>query len=227
MINICGNHDYVTDDASFVKNLLQRLWAYWCLKALGTMGFIALFFTLYFYLLTHHYFSVTSVPLTGIDKLIPFNPMYLYFYLSLWVYVSLPPALMKSKKELFYYGGYVGVLSLIGILFYVLFPTVIPQDIHDWENSPDINWLKSVDMGGNAFPSMHVASAFFSFFWLNTHLMSMNASMNIRIINFFWCMGIIYSTMAIKQHVFLDVLGGLILGAVISFYTLQHHKKAF
>ena len=159
--------------------------------------------------------------------MIPFNPMYLYFYLSLWVYVSLPPALMKSKKELFYYVGYVGVLSLIGILFYVFFPSVIPQDIHDWENSPDINWLKSVDMGGNAFPSMHVASALFSFFWLNTHLMSMNASMNIRVINFFWCMGIIYSTMAIKQHVFLDVFGGLILGGAVSFYTLVHYKKAF
>lgn len=227
MISLCGNRDCIGDNVSFMNNLFHRLWAHWCLKAVGTMGFIALFFTFYFYLLTHNFFSVMVMPLVWIDVWIPFESSFLYTYLSLWIYVSLPPALMKSKKELFFYGGYVGILSIIGILFYVFFPTVIPQNINDWANKPDINWLKSVDMGGNAFPSMHVASAFFSFFWLNKQLELMNADSSIRWISFFWCTGIIYSTLAVKQHVFLDVIGGLILGGVVSFYTLQHHKKAF
>ncbi|MDD4854568.1 MAG: phosphatase PAP2 family protein [Sulfuricurvum sp.] len=226
-MNICGNIDQIEDGTSFIKNLALRLWANWCLKAVGTMGFIALFFSLYFYLLTHHFFPVTQIPLTPVDGWISFNDFFLYFYLSLWVYVSLPPALMKSKKELFYYGAYVGIVSVIGILFYLFFPTVIPQNSHDWAASSNMKLLKSVDLGGNAFPSLHVATAFFSFFWLNLHLKEMQGAKIIIWLNALWCFGIVYSTIAIKQHVFLDVLGGLILGGVMAFFTLRHHRKAF
>lgn len=226
-MNICGNIDHKEDGPSFIKNLALRLWSHWCLKAVGTMGFIALFFTLYFYLLTHHFYPVTPIPLTPVDGLISFNDFFLSFYLSLWVYVSLPPALMKSKKELYYYGVYVGFVSVIGILFYLFFPTVIPQNTHDWAASSNMQLLKSVDLGGNAFPSLHVATAFFSFFWLDLHLKRMNSAKVMVWINALWCLGIVYSTMAIKQHVFLDVLGGLILGGVVAFFTLRHHSKAF
>ncbi|MCX6060766.1 MAG: phosphatase PAP2 family protein [Campylobacterales bacterium] len=226
-MNICGTIDYQKDGPSFIKNLALRLWAHWCLKAVGTMSFIALFFVLYFYLLTHHFYTVTQIPLVRVDKWISFNDFYLYFYLSLWVYVSLPPALIKTKKELLYYGLYVGAVSVIGILFYLFFPTVIPQNSNDWAVSSNMELLKSVDMGGNAFPSLHVATAFFSFFWLHLHLKQMHGSKIIIGINALWCLGIVYSTMAIKQHVFLDVLGGLILGGVAAFFTLRHHKKVF
>ncbi|MDO9305973.1 MAG: phosphatase PAP2 family protein [Sulfuricurvum sp.] len=226
-MNICGTIDYKEDGPSFIKNLALRLWSHWCLKAVGTMSFIALFFALYFYLLTHHFYPVTQIPLVSVDKWISFNDFYLYFYLSLWVYVSLPPALIKSKKELFYYGMYVGVVSIIGILFYLFFPTVIPQNSNDWAASSNMELLKSVDMGGNAFPSLHVATAFFSFFWLHLQLKQMRGRKIIMGLNALWCLGIVYSTMAIKQHVFLDVLGGLLLGGAAAFFTLRHHKKAF
>lgn len=150
-MNICGNIDHKEDGTSFIKNLALRLWANWCLKAVGTMGFIALFFSLYFYLLTHHFFPVTQIPLTSVDGWISFNDFFLLFYLSLWVYVSLPPALMKSKKELFYYGAYVGFVSVIGIFFYLFFPTVIPQNSTDWAASSNMVLLKSVDWGGECF----------------------------------------------------------------------------
>jgi len=226
-VNICGTIDYKEDGPSFIKNLALRLWSHWCLKAVGTMSFIALFFALYFYLLTHHFYPVTQIPLVRFDKWISFNDFYLYFYLSLWVYVSLPPALIKSKKELFYYGMYVGIVSIIGILFYLFFPTVIPQNSNDWAASSNMELLKSVDMGGNAFPSLHVATAFFSFFWLHLQLKQMRGRKFIIGLNALWCLGIVYSTMAIKQHVFLDVLGGLLLGGAAAFFTLRHHKKAF
>lgn len=222
---LCGFFDY-TDTESFGKNFLHRLWVWWCLKAVGTMSFIALFFVLYFYLLTHHFFPITIIPISIIDEWISFDGQFLYLYLSLWVYVSLPAAVMKTKKELFQYGFYAAILSAVGIVFYIFFPTTIPQINADWGGSSDMSWLKSMDMGGNAFPSMHVASAVFSFFWFNEQLKEMRGAKIISYVSFLWCMGIIYSTLAIKQHLLIDVLGGLVLGISVALLTLQHHRKS-
>lgn len=225
-MRICGNRDYV-DGISFSKNLIMRLWVHWCLKAMGTMLFTGAFFSVYFYLLKHSFFSITQIPFLFVDRLIGFQPYFLYFYLSLWVYVSLVPALMKTKKELFYYGAYIGLLCIAGIGIYILFPTVIPSIAINWSLYPEFAFLKTVDAGGNAFPSMHVAAAFFSLIWLHRLLKQMRAPRFLIWINLLWCLAIIYSTMAIKQHLFLDVLGGLILGGIFSLLTLKYHARKF
>lgn len=225
-MRLCINHDYL-DGASFSSNLLRRLLAHWCLKAVGVMFFTGIFFVIYFYLLKNLFFSTTQMPLTYLDRLIGFQPYFLYFYFSLWVYVSLVPSLLKTKRELFYYGGYVGAMCFMGILIYVIFPTTIPDIAVDWARYPEFIFLKSVDASGNAFPSMHVASAFFSFFWLMQLLKQMNASKLFLCINGVWCLGIIYSTMAIKQHVFLDALGGVLLGGFFAYVTIRDYRKRF
>lgn len=223
---VCGNRNH-EDGASFVHNLLIRLWVHWCLKAIGTMAFTALFFYGYFYLLSHPVSIPTQMPLTLVDEWAAFTPQFLYFYLSLWVYVSLVPALMRSKKELIRYGVYVGILCIAGISIYIVFPTVVPPSNIDWSRYPDFAFLKSMDAAGNAFPSMHVASALFSYVWLNRHLMQMQAPKGLMIVNLVWCLGILYSTMATKQHVFLDVVGGVALGGILGVWSLRHHTLRF
>lgn len=225
-MRICGNNDYA-DGTSFSKNLMMRLWAHWCLKAIGTMFFTGVFFSIYFYLLKNSFFTITQMPFCAVDRCIDFQPYFLNFYLSLWIYVSLIPALMNTKKELLYYGAYVGALCLVGISIYTIFPTIIPQIGIKWSLYPEFSFLKTVDAAGNAFPSMHAATAFFSLFWLHRQLKQMKAPRYLLGINFLWCLAIIYSTMAIKQHVFLDVLGGGILGGIFSLLTLKYHTKKF
>jgi membrane-associated phospholipid phosphatase len=225
-MNICGNKDY-EDGASFVKNVAIRLWEHWCLKAIGTMLFMGIFFSIYLYLLKHPTCDVVQMPTTIVDDTIGFSPFFLYFYLSLWVYTSLAPALMKTKKELIFYGMYIGIVCGVGVGIYIVFPTVMPQCSIDWRCYPEFSMLKTIDAAGNAFPSMHVAAAFFSLFWINRHLEQMHAHPLLVWINWLWCLGIIYSTMAIKQHVFLDVAGGLILGGIFAYLSLRHHKATF
>jgi membrane-associated phospholipid phosphatase len=80
-------------------------------------------------------------------------------------------------------------------------------------------------MNANAFPSMHVASAVFACFWLNKQLSQMNAPVVVYIAVVIWCIGIVYSTMAIRQHLFVDVAGGFILGVLMAIITLKHYSK--
>jgi membrane-associated phospholipid phosphatase len=59
---------------------------------------------------------------------------------------------------------------------------------------------------------MHVAAAVFSAFWLDFMLKSLGFRRVLCWAMGFWCVLIVYSTMATKQHVFLDVIAGLVLG---------------
>lgn len=167
------------------------------------------------------------MPLTAADGWIGFEPASLYFYLSLWLYVSLVPALMKSRGELIRYGIYIGLLCMAGIAIYIVFPTTIPPNTIEWSKYPEFGMLKSIDTAGNAFPSLHVATAFFSALWLDRDLRQMNAHRSILWINGMWCLGIVYSTMAVKQHVFLDVIGGLLLGGIFALMSLRYHRSHF
>ena len=74
-------------------------------KIFGTMGFILTFFMAYFYLLNNPAFPVTIMPVTVVDRLVGFEPWALPFYLSLWIYVSLPPMLMLTRREIINIGG--------------------------------------------------------------------------------------------------------------------------
>src|SRR5664279_2890805 len=71
------------------------------LKSIGTMFFISLFFGAYFYLLKDPAYPTTVMPITPMDRLVGFQPLALPLYLSLWVYVSLPPALLATRRELY------------------------------------------------------------------------------------------------------------------------------
>ena len=58
--------------------------------------------------------------------------------------------------------------------------------------------------------------AVFSAFWFERLLRQMGAGRLVRAFNWLWCLGILYSTVATRQHVALDVLAGAGLGALVA-----------
>lgn len=190
----------------------RRLGRHTGLKAVGTTVFMTVFFLAYFELLKAPLFPPTPVPLTTLDRWIGFQPLALPVYASLWLYVSLPPAFIVDRRRLFAYGRAIGGLCLAGLLWFLLFPTVTPAALVDWDRYPGFAILKGLDANGNACPSLHVATAVFSGLWLHRQLRDMGAGRLLRQANALWCAGIVYSTLATKQHVALDVVAGLALG---------------
>jgi membrane-associated phospholipid phosphatase len=156
------------------------------------------------------------MPLTAADRLIAFRPEGLLLYLSLWFYVSLAPALLIDRRELVSYGLAAVALSVIGLGIFLFWPTAVPPPEIDWIQHPNFEFLKSVDATGNACPSLHVAFAVFTAVWFSRLLRQMGAGRIARALNWLWCAGILYSTVAIRQHVALDVLAGAALGAAVA-----------
>ena len=200
----------------WVSVLWRRLRTIWVAKALSTMLGMAAFFPAYFWVLHHPFFPITPMPLTALDRLINFEPAALPLYGSLWVYVALGPALMKNLRDLVAYGLATLILSLVSMSIFVLWPTAVPVFAIDWARHPSILFLKDVDLASNACPSLHVAFAVFTAIWLERLLRELKIPATPRLVNGLWCLGILYSTIATRQHVTLDVLAGTVLGALVA-----------
>ena len=188
---------------------------------IGTTLGMTVFFVAYFWLLRHPLYPVTIMPLTAVDRLIGFRPEALPLYLSLWFYVSLAPGLLVNRRELVSYGLAALGLSLIGLGIFFFWPTAVPPPDVDWPQHHAFAFLRSVDAGGNACPSLHVAFAVFSAIWFDHLWRQMGAGGLVRALNWLWCLGILYSTIAIRQHVALDVLAGTVLGATVALVHLR------
>ena len=191
------------------------------LKSIGTTLFISLFFGAYFYVLKDPAYPPTVMPKTLLDHLIGFQPMALPIYLSLWFYVSLPPALLATRRELYDYGWAMAGMCLVGLGIFYFWPTAVPPAHIHWAHYPDVDLLKHADASGNACPSLHVATAVFSSIWLHHLLHRFGAPLWVLLCNWVWCIGIAYSTLALRQHVVVDVAAGLALGVLAAHLSLR------
>ena len=204
----------------------SRVRCAWFAKMTATTLGISGFFVAYFWVLHHPQFPLTVMPLTALDRWVDFRPEALPVYLSLWLYVSLAPALLKSLRELASFGLAALALSAIGLGIFMLWPTAIPSFDIDWSQHPSIQFLKTVDVASNACPSLHVAFAVFTALWLERLLLEMHSGMALRVLNALWCLGILYSTLATRQHVVIDVVAGAALGGIVGAVHLRALRPA-
>ena len=196
----------------------------WWLKTLGITAYITGFMFLYFTLLRHPLFPVTLMPLTGLDRLIDFAPWSLFLYATLWIYISLVPGLLWSWNEMREYLLQVTLLGLLGFAVFLFWPSAVPDALIDWSAHPSVAFLKSIDAAGNACPSLHVAYAVLTAIWLQRLGRHLGAAPWLQALNWLWCLGIVYSTLATKQHVALDLYTGALLGVAM---VLVRPRPAF
>ena len=203
--------------------LRQRLGLQWRLKLGLLLGFAAAFFPAYLLILKHPVLPVAVMPLTAVDRAVGFAPGALLLYVSLWLYVPLAPGLLAERRQIVLHYRVMAGLALVGLGIFLFRPTAVPPPEVDWTAWPAFAFLKSADGTGNACPSLHAAFAVFSACWIQRLARGLGARGGISLLNAAWCGGILYSTLATKQHVALDVLAGAGLGAAA---VLVHFRMA-
>jgi hypothetical protein len=201
----------------------RRFLYLFALKTAGIAAFMALFFVGYFHTLRYPAYPVFEMPLTALDRLIPFQPSFLWAYASLWVYVGIPPGIQASFRSLLAYGAWITGLCGVGLASFYFWPTAVPPSgiPIDLAAHPGFAVLQGVDAAGNACPSLHVATAVFSGLWLARLLRDVGAPAWLHAVNGVWGVLIVYSTVAIRQHVVWDVAAGALLGAVFAVASLH------
>ena len=183
------------------------------LKLVGTTLVTWAFFIGYFQLLRHPVHPVTMVPLTPLDAWVPFLPHAIVPYLSLWFYVGIAPGLQRTFPQLLVYGLWSVLLCVTGLAIFYWWPTAIPPLTFGTTGYFGFDLLQGIDARGNACPSMHVAIAFFSATWIDVQLRESRTPALLRGVNWLWFAAITLSTLAVRQHVVIDVVAGFALGA--------------
>ena len=109
------------------------------------------------------------------------------------------------------------LLLLIAVLFFLLLPTTLPR-----EGLPEpgslvtlsktaLAYLQSIDPETNCFPSLHVAAPPF------LAIVSARIRPNKAVwFSFVWIAVIAYSTLATRQHVYIDIAGAAVLAVAMS-----------
>ena len=204
--------------------LAARVRTLWLTKMLGTSLSIAAFFPIYFWIMQATAYRAARVPVSGLDALIGVQQWAIVPYASLWLYVSMPAAFAANRQALLTYASGALVMVVTAMFVYWMWPTYVEATGIDWSQYPLIQFLKSSDVGGNAFPSLHVAFALFAARVLHSQLASIQAPGWIRWVNGAWCLAIVYATLATRQHVLLDVAGGMVTAWVAVHWVAGAHK---
>jgi len=214
-------------DATRAREIGRMILTHFWFKTFGTTAYTFLFFVCYLYLLKNPRSETITLPFTWVDQVVSFQPLALPAYLSLWFYVSIPPMFMVTREQIVGYGARISVPCLFAFVIFYFWPNAVPAANIDWALYPGVAFLKGVDAAGNACPSLHVATAVFTAFWLHWRLKNLNLGAALPVISVLWCIAIAYSTLATKQHVAIDVFAGALLGVVGAWVTnLKHHAQS-
>ena len=208
------------------RTILRRLRAYPVEKSLGPMLAITVFFLAYFHVLERPTVTSHLMPVLSIDQWMPLIPWTAWVYFSLWGFICVPLSFMENRRVMLFYLSGALALSIIGLSVFFFYPTVVPAWEIDWSHYPSLQFLKNSDRAGNACPSLHVGFAMFSGCWLVWLIRQMRLPMFWLILSFVWGLAIMVSTMTTKQHVFVDVFCGLVLGGLVFWINALFVKKA-
>jgi len=151
-----------------------------------------------------------------LDDRIPFWPRWVWFYSFLY-YVMIGLTVISIQDLAggvhLIFGGL--ILLATGALIFYLYPTNVPESYRHFEidciSTRYLAFIQSMDNNRNAFPSMHCAIA--------TYIGLAIAGLPTigPWLGYGYIVIIAFSCVVVKQHVIIDTLAGVGLGAVVFF----------
>lgn len=155
-----------------------------------------------------HYISIKGS--IFLDYMIPLIPFFIVFYLAGYLFVFLPVFIVKNRRQF-------NKLSLMYFLIitvsFIMF-NVLPVELERiWATGSDLFsritlFQQRIDSRFNNFPSLHVALNMFSF------LIVKSKSKKLAGYLFPLFVLIVISTLLVKQHIIIDVAGGIIMALI-------------
>ncbi len=158
----------------------------------------------------------------ALDRVIPFFPWFVIPYLFVYIAAFLPYFFIKDHIKFRSVALTYTITTLLAYTIFLLFPVIMnrPSGISTHGIGVVVGLIYAIDFPYNSFPSLHVMYAFLPAFML---LKDYKVAGSITL---FMAILIALSTVFIKQHYVLDVVGGIVLAGMGYglYYYLNHFK---
>lgn len=198
-------------ESNLLAILVDRLASEWRLKVVLTCLLNVIFWAGYGLLSHFPLFPKHSLPFTWIDQIIPFRPEWSCIYMTEY-FTGIVPWFSRTRAELKRY--VIGLSLMIGVSFplFLLFPVASPRSTLA---SDDVFYATILRFDGayNAFPSLHAAFVAYTtaLIW---RLFGSRAPAWLMPCVLIWGMLVLYSTIATRQHYFVDLVAGGAIGVI-------------
>ncbi len=161
----------------------------------------------YFLLEYFPIFPVHTMSSSAFDELIQFNDVSMWGYQSLYLYIFIRAFSIQEKNKLMDFACTFTLAAWISFVVFFFYPTLCPRP-----NVENANWMYSefikYEKPLNAFPSMHVSLVLTTFLYTWN---DKNVGLFFKLFGGIWTLWIIFTTLQSKQHVILDVVGGILV----------------
>jgi membrane-associated phospholipid phosphatase len=192
---------------------MDRLVSQWRLKVTLALILTPAFCVPYFLLMYFPLRAFQPVPELAMDRLIRFDPRWVWIYQSLYLPINGLPWLATQREQLRRYALGFLALCAISFLIYAIYPTIGPRPQMS-NPSGMYRLLLLYDQPGNAFPSLHAGLLIYTLLFVRRIFGQRRRSIFPWIgwcILILWSLLILYATLATKQHYAIDLLAGAVL----------------
>ncbi|WP_169334341.1 phosphatase PAP2 family protein [Rubritalea marina] len=151
---------------------------------------------------------------------IHFNAVWVYFsFYFLLAFAGLAP----ERRVYLQYLYAVGWTTMAAHMIFLMIPSGLSRDAIEMQGAPQLyQWLVEYDKPRNVFPSLHVALSVLAGMALQR---SCRFSSFVKVLVWAWVSGIVWSTVALGQHVIYDgILGALI--AVVTWWVVGRYATS-
>lgn len=158
---------------------------------------------------------------SAIDKAVPFLGWTVWIYYSYAVFLVLPFGACHDEAVVARTFQSLVANSVIAAAVFFAWPTAGVAQQPDTGGVTGLLWiaLQTVDRPMNLFPSLHIANAC-------TCALALSGERRWRAAGQVWAVAIAISTLTTKQHLFADLLGGVVLAGVSAGLTLLPTARA-
>ncbi|EDY20940.1 phosphoesterase PA-phosphatase related [Chthoniobacter flavus Ellin428] len=194
-----------------MTQMLARLRIEWRWKLWLTVALNLVFWGGYELFGRHAFFPLRPVPMTWLDRHIPFQPSpWGWIYLSQFSFTAVVPWLLTTRDGIRrYVAGFV-IMMVVSFLIYLFLPTIAPWPADGGSTVPMYIILHGSGPM-NAIPSLHAAFLIYmgALAW---RMFGRVTPFWVILVAIVWGGAILYSTIATRQHYALDLAAGMVLG---------------
>jgi len=179
------------------------------------VGFIVCIWILAPYLLLQQFslYSVFWLEESSIDKHVPVNLNAVYIYFS-YYFLLIIAGYATSDKIFVRFLKAVSMVALVSHLCFFFFPTGLSRDSIDIQNAPALyEWLVKWEKPRNCLPSLHASLS------ILCSLALFQRNKLLGILAAFWTLAILWSALALRQHITIDLAAGVLLASTVWLYV--------